>query len=396
FFSFNATFFNSFFYFGEKSIKKVIMKKSIYIKTFGCQMNDRDTEALLGLFLDRGYTIAASPQDAGVIFVNTCSVRKHAEDRAISFLGTLKKIYNENKTIIGVIGCMAKYQGRLLVERMPYLNIICSPARLYYLPEYVEKVKNFGIKIVDLDDSERPEAFYESSFLLNKDHAQVVISTGCSNYCSYCVVPYVRGNLRLRKPQKIIEEIKKFLEKGVKKITLLGQNVNDYIYKKENIDFVKLLEKIASIKEIEQIDFITSHPKNTSQQLFKVMADYPNIKKHLHLPFQAGSDRILKLMNRGYTQKDYLLLVEDFYKIVNGSLSTDVIVGFPTESKEDFLKTKKVLETVKFKYAYIFKYSPRPNTKAAKLADDVSNSEKERRHRILLNLQKKISSQYKS
>ncbi|MCM8831239.1 MAG: tRNA (N6-isopentenyl adenosine(37)-C2)-methylthiotransferase MiaB [Candidatus Omnitrophica bacterium] len=372
------------------------MKKSIYIKTFGCQMNDRDTEALLGLFLDRGYTIAASPQDAGVIFVNTCSVRKHAEDRAISFLGTLKKIYNENKTIIGVIGCMAKYQGRLLVERMPYLNIICSPARLYYLPEYVEKVKNFGIKIVDLDDSERPEAFYESSFLLNKDHAQVVISTGCSNYCSYCVVPYVRGNLRLRKPQKIIEEIKKFLEKGVKKITLLGQNVNDYIYKKENIDFVKLLEKIASIKEIEQIDFITSHPKNTSQQLFKVMADYPNIKKHLHLPFQAGSDRILKLMNRGYTQKDYLLLVEDFYKIVNGSLSTDVIVGFPTESKEDFLKTKKVLETVKFKYAYIFKYSPRPNTKAAKLADDVSNSEKERRHRILLNLQKKISSQYKS
>ncbi|MCM8786620.1 MAG: tRNA (N6-isopentenyl adenosine(37)-C2)-methylthiotransferase MiaB [Candidatus Omnitrophica bacterium] len=366
--------------------------KSIYIKTFGCQMNDRDSEALLGLFLDRGYIIATNPQEARVIFVNTCSVRKHAEDRAISFLGTLKKLYNEKPPVIGVIGCMAKYQGRRLIEKMPHLSIICSPSRLYHLPEYVEKVKNFGVKIIDTDDTQREEAFYESSFLLDKDHAQVVISTGCSNYCSYCVVPYVRGNLRLRKPQKIIEEVKRFIERGVKKITLLGQNVNDYVYKEENIDFVQLLEKIASIKEIKEIDFITSHPKNTSPRLFKVMAEYPNIKKHLHLPFQSGSDRILKLMNRGYTQKDYLLLVEDFYKIVEGSLSTDVIVGFPTERKKDFLKTKEVLEKVKFKYAYIFKYSPRPNTEAAKLTDDIPNSEKERRHKILLNLQKNISS----
>lgn len=366
----------------------------IYIKTFGCQMNDRDSEALGGMFLKKGDSLVDDPKKADVILVNTCSIRQHAEERALSFVGTFKKL--KNKPIIGIIGCMAKRQGEEIIRKMPYVSIVCGPSRLYYIPEYVDKVRNLGIKVVDTEDGEVIEGFYEGTFLLDPNHAQVVISIGCSNYCTYCVVPYVRGELRLRRPENIVNEIKKFIGKGVRKFTLLGQNVNDYQYKYTDrvVNFPELLEIVASLEGVEELNFITSHPKNTSMDLFYVMAKYPNIKKHLHLPLQSGSDRILKLMNRGYTRRDYLHLVENFYKIVQGTLSTDIIVGFPQEEEEDFLLTKDILERVRFKYAYIFKYSVRPNTKSSLLEDNVKEEVKERRHKILLELQKKISLEY--
>ena len=386
-------------------------------------MNDRDSEALCGLLLDRGYILVSEPKEAEVILVNTCSVREHAENRAISFLGSLKKNANSKK-VIGLIGCMARNRGEELFKRMPHIDLVCGPACFDKIPEYVEKIQQTKLplttnlrntqnagssaRIIDLEDKLRNEDFYRASFRIESGHAQVVISTGCSNYCSYCVVPYVRGPLRLRNPKDIIDEVKRNVKLGIKKITLLGQNVNDYQYKLsagdgsavggqipnsklQIIDFVELLRMIEKIEGIEEMDFVTSHPKNTSRQLLELMAKSKKIKKHLHLPFQSGSNRILKLMNRGYTKEDYLNLVKDYKEIVGGTLSTDVIVGFPTETEEDFSETKDVLERVRFKYAYIFKYSPRPNTLALKLEDDVPLKEKERRHKILLDLQKKIS-----
>ncbi len=368
-------------------------------------MNDRDSEALAGLFLEKGWSLTVEPKDADVILVNTCSVREHAENRAISFLGSLKKITDyrlqitnyrlqitDCKRIIGLIGCMARNRGKELFKKMNHIDLVCGPGSFDKIFEYVDKIKKERIRIIDLEDRVRNEDFYRATFRVDAYHAQVVISTGCSNYCSYCIVPFVRGNLRLRHPEDIIREIEKNLSLGIRRITLLGQNVNDYNY--AGTDFVKLLEKITKIEGLKEIDFVTSHPKNTSKELFYLMASSPKIRKHLHLPFQSGSNRILALMNRGYTREFYLNLVKDYKKIVKGSLSTDVIVGFPYEDEEDFNFTKQILEEVRFRYAYIFKYSPRPNTKAYLLGDNIPKREKERRHAILLTLQKEISKTY--
>jgi tRNA-2-methylthio-N6-dimethylallyladenosine synthase len=358
-------------------------------------MNDRDSEALAGLFLEKGYILVKNPQEADVILVNTCSVRAHAENRALSLLGTFKKF--NHKKIIGLIGCMAKNLGREVFKKMPHIDLVCSPANFDRIVDYVEKIRKEKVRIIDLEDRERKDDFFKAKFREKENRAQVVISFGCSNWCSYCVVPFVRGPLRLRKPSDIIEEVKKNVEIGRRKITLLGQNVNDYFYKegKRVINFVDLLRMVEKVEGIEELDFITSHPKNTSKELFHLMAQSKKIKKYLHIPFQSGSNRILKLMNRGYTKEEYLNLVEDYKKIVKGLLSTDVIVGFPTETEEDFYQTKEVLEKVRFRYAYIFKYSVRPHTEASKLKDDVPNQIKEKRHQILLSLQKEISSKLK-
>lgn len=344
-------------------------------------MNDRDSEALLGLFLEKGHTQAKDVKEADVILINTCSVREHAEDRAVSFAGTFKK----SSVIVGLIGCMARNRGEEIFKKMPHIKLICGPACFAKIPAYIEKIQKENTRIIDLEDSLRDEELYKSAFRIEPDHAQVIISTGCSNYCSYCVVPYVRGQLRLRKPEDIIDEVKKNIALGIKKITLLGQNVNDYS------DFVELLSRVEKIEGLEELSFITSQPRNTSVELFKLMAASKTIKKHLHLPFQSGSNRILELMNRGYSREKYLELIADYKRIVKGSLSTDVIVGFPTETEEDFLQTKDIIEKVSFGYAYIFKYSPRMRAKSAKMTDNVSAQVKAKRHSILLELQKKIS-----
>jgi len=364
-------------------------------------MNDRDSEALLGLFVDKGYGIAKDVKEADVILVNTCSVRAHAEDRALSFLGSLRKIKGlrttnyELRTIIGLIGCMAQNRGKEIFEKMPHIDIVCGPSNFYKIPEYIEKIMG-KIRVIDLEDNLRDESFYQGVYRAKPDHAQVVISTGCSNFCSYCIVPYVRGKLRLRKPSDIIDDVKRNISLGIKNITLLGQNVNDYNFKLNtqysilNTNFVDLLKMVDKIEGLESLDFISSQPKNTTKELFTLMAKSSKIRKHLHLPFQSGSNRILKLMNRGYTREKYLLLIDDYKKIVSGTLSTDVIIGYPTETEDDFLQTKDILEKVGFKYVYIFKYSPRFRAKSAKSADDVSSEVKAKRHKILLDLQKKI------
>jgi len=376
-------------------------------------MNVRDSEALLGLFVEKGYTVASVAKEADIVLVNTCSVRSHAENRAKSFLGSLKKLktYNlklKTKPIIGLIGCMAVNLGNQIFEKMPHIDLVCSPANFTKIPKYIEKITKEKIRIKDIEDNARDEDFYQALFREDSNHAQVVISTGCSNFCSYCIVPFVRGKLRLRNPVDIISEVKRNIYSGVKNITLLGQNVNDYEYRLQTIDmrqetidarlkigvnirFVDLLKMVVKIDGLELLDFISSQPKNTSKELFTFMASSSKIKKHLHLPFQSGSNRILKLMKRGYTIEKYLQLIDDYKRIVGGTLSTDVIVGFPTESDDDFNQTKDILEKVKFSHAFIFKYSPREKTKSFELADDLGKVLKVKRHKILLDLQKKIS-----
>jgi len=361
----------------------------LYIQTYGCQMNFRDSEALKSLFLKHGFLITNSLESADVILINTCSVRAHAEQRAFSFLGKLKRLKEKKCRIIGLIGCAAQNYKERIFKRFPFVDLVVGPANFYKLPYLILNLKD---KVLEVNFEKEIDALY--TFDSDREFtnpAYVTISRGCSNYCSYCIVPYVRGELVCRSPDRIIEEIRDLVNKGMTNITLLGQNVNDYSY--QEIGFLELLKKITEISGLEEVGFLTSHPKNISKELIIFMAYNPKVRKHLHLPLQSGSDRILRLMERGYTSGEYRKIV-DFYRkhIPEGKLTTDIIVGFPTETEKDFELTLNLIKEIRFDAAYIFKYSPRPYTKAARfLKDDVPIKEKERRHSILLELQKKIS-----
>jgi len=364
-------------------------------------MNVRDSEVVCGLLEKAGYQLIDSIDEADIVLFNTCSVRQHAEDKVWSEIGNLwkkcrprpKQKVIRQKPVIGIIGCMAQNYKEKVFERSEQVDFVAGPADIYKIPEILDKFgkKNaYELKIWETDSLVRPEEIYHTGFYQDKKRAFVVISEGCENFCSYCVVPYVRGALRNRKPQDIIREIEEAVDKGIFSFTLLGQNVNAYRY--EQTDFIKLLERVDLVRGVKEFNFVTSHPKDTSLELFKAMAGLQKLNKYLHLPVQSGSDRILKLMNRGYTCVNYLELVEIYRKIVeDGLLSTDIILGFPTEKEDDFQNTFNLLKRVQFDSAYIFKYSPRPGTKALDLADDVSKAEKERRHALALELQREIS-----
>lgn len=388
---------------------KEISKKKVFLRTFGCQMNARDSEVVAGLLQKSGYKICAHPEDADTLIFNTCSVREHAEDRVWSEIGRVSKFRtasSKRKPIIGLIGCMAQNYKQAAFERSPNIDFVVGPADIAKIPEILKKLNKgkspkdgesplFESKIWETDSATRPEEIYHTGFYEDKHHAFVVISEGCSNFCSYCVVPYVRGSLHHRDYEDILKEIQAAINKGITRFTLLGQNVN--AYKDGGVDFIKLLKLVEAVEGVEEFGFITSHPKDTSLELFKAIATLKKLRKELHLPVQSGSDRILKLMNRVYTGKMYLDLAKKYRKIVKGgSLTTDIIVGFPSESEQDFKDTFDLVKAIRFNSAYIFKYSPRPRTEAFKMADTVSKEEKERRHKLILELQKTISNKLKS
>ncbi len=373
-------------------------------------MNARDSEVVCGILARAGYQIVNDPETADAVIFNTCSVRQHAEDKVWSEVGRIAKVKrqkakgkSEVKTpLIGIIGCMAQNYQADIFKRAPAVDFVVGPSDIDKIPGILDKQLVtqghrpsdsglFELKIWETDGKIRPQDIYHTGFREDKDHAYVVISEGCSNYCSYCVVPYVRGELHNRDYKDILKEIKGAVEKGITSVTLLGQSVNAYI-SEEGVDFVKLLRLVDEINGLKEFSFITSHPKDTSEELFEAMASCIKLKKLLHLPVQSGSDRILKLMNRGYVRQQYLNLIEKYRKIVPcGMISTDIIVGFPTEIEGDFLETFDLMKEIKFNSAYIFKYSPRPRTRAQGLADDVTQEEKERRHKILLDYQKGLS-----
>lgn len=408
----------------------------VFIKTYGCQMNSRDSEEIMGMLFDKGYSLSDSPEEADVALFNTCSVRKHAEERAISNIGALKALKKKRpEMIIGVVGCMAKAQKEELLKKLPHVDFISAPANIYEVPGIIEKIQNNHIGTVPCGESpyrpphpgplpggergEREEAILaierESrpeirniAYHKKGISALVTIMEGCNNFCSYCIVPYVRGREVGRPAESIIDEIKALADKGYKEVTLLGQNVNSYrqssphpypLPKGERgefgkANFIKLLEQINGIEGIERIRFLTSHPKDAGEDLFKAMRDLPKVCEHLHLPLQSGSDRLLKSMNRGYTASEYARKTELLRKYVpECAITTDIIVGYPGETEEDFKATKKLMEGIGFNSAFIFKYSPRPPAKASALEDNIPKQVKEGRNQELLGLRDKISAE---
>ena len=353
-------------------------------------MNARDSEFVAGLLIDHGYRIADAPEKADVILFNSCSVRKHAEDRLFSNIGEMAPLKKKNPGLVmGLIGCTAQSYRQTALERAPLLDLVCGPGNEHELPALIAGVVKTRCAVVaaDKSDKKRPELsprYRESGF-----KAFVSIGEGCDNFCSYCIVPYVRGRERSRDAKDIVREVKELAARGFKEITLLGQNVNSYGAKN---GFVGLLESLDRISGIERIRFMTSHPKDAHADLFRVMGELEKVCEHLHLPVQSGSDRMLKLMNRGYTAKKYLRLVELYRKLVPaGSITTDIIVGFPSETEGDFRKTRALMDEVSFDSAFTFKYSPRPPAKAARLRDDVTDKDKAKRFESIVDMQCKAS-----
>ena len=385
------------------------MPKKVYLKTFGCQMNVRDSEFVTGLLLEKGFRKAPSIEKADVILFNSCSVRKNAEGKLFGNIADLKKLKKSKPDlVVGLIGCTAQSYGSESFKKAPVIDIVCGPGNETDLPGLINDVLKNRCAMVALDkvSQKRPELF--PKYRESGPKALVSISEGCDNFCSYCIVPYVRGRERSREPGDIAREVKDLASRGFKEVTLLGQNVNSYRVQKKNLKnrsfgspilgspqddgFVRLLEQLNSIKGIERIRFMTSHPKDASEDLFKAMRDLEKVCEHLHLPLQSGSDRILKLMNRGYTKAHYSELTELYRKYVpGGSITTDIIVGFPSETTRDFDSTLKLLKDIGFDSLYTFKYSPRPPAKASKLKDSVSKDIKEARLEKLMAVQTGIS-----
>ncbi|HQQ06762.1 MAG TPA: tRNA (N6-isopentenyl adenosine(37)-C2)-methylthiotransferase MiaB, partial [Candidatus Omnitrophota bacterium] len=381
--------------------------KRILLVTFGCQMNVRDAEVIAGLMTKAGYSLTDDEAKADVVIFVTCSVRQHAEDKVWSEIGRIAKQNRAGTVpIIGLVGCMAQNYQQQVFERSPAVDFCVGPADIAQIPDIVTKIfahrKSAGrgglldMKIWETDGSVRPEEIYHTGFYEEKDHAYVVISEGCSNFCTYCIVPFVRGPVRHRHAEDILLEVKEAVAGGITRFTLLGQNVSSYHspepMKGKPVDFVDLLMAVSNISGLKEVGFITSHPRDTTVRLFEAMASCDTVKKYLHLPVQSGSDRILAAMNRGYTRAGYVHLAKEYRRIVKGGLlSTDIIVGFPGEADDDFQATHDLVRDIGFDTGYIFKYSPRPNTKACMLADDVAQGEKVRRHKVILDLQKSIS-----
>jgi tRNA-2-methylthio-N6-dimethylallyladenosine synthase len=375
------------------------MPKNVFIRTFGCQMNVRDSEVVKGLLAADGYKLVDDVKDADVVLFNTCSVRDHAEQRVWSGVGLLSR--KKHRPLIGIIGCMAQNYQEGIRKKAPAVDIVVGPSEIDNIALYLEEALRTKASVLAVKEKPRKDAIYHTGFYEEKDHAYVVISEGCDNYCSYCVVPYVRGRLRHRGPEDIYKEVEAAVAAGIRNITLLGQNVNSYKSQdaghKTQVDFVILLKHVSELEGLKSLSFVTSHPKDTKRDLFELMARQPVIKCYLHLPVQSGSDRILSGMNRGYTAAHYRAIIEDYRSLVyNGLVSTDVIVGFPGETDADFEATRTLMQEVRFDSAYIFKYSPRPHTAALNLKDDVPDKIKKERHAVLLELQRKISKENKS
>jgi tRNA-2-methylthio-N6-dimethylallyladenosine synthase len=368
-----------------------------YIKTFGCQANFRDSEWIAGRLLASGWQISENPKSADLAIVNTCSVRRHAEERAFSLIGRLKKIKNQNaKFKIALTGCTAEAYGEKLLNQFPYLDALCGPSEEEEFINRINELFENNKKIIALGKQDSQKSFYsDADYRKKKFTAFVSIMEGCNNFCSYCIVPYVRGRERSRPIKEIVDEVKCLIDKGYKEVMLLGQNVNSYKIKNQKSkiknSFIKLLEEVDKTG-IERIRFMTSHPKDANIDLFKAMRDLNHVCEHIHLPVQSGSTKILKLMNRRYTRDDYLKLVDILRKILpECSITTDIIVGFPQESVKDFEETIDLMKKVEFDSAFIFKYSPRPFAPSSKLDDDVPQKEKEKRNQIALEIQKEIS-----
>lgn len=369
------------------------MKGLVQIFTYGCQMNDLDSQKMYSALAGLGYDETSDTEMADVIIFNTCSVRKKAEEKALSNLGRLKFLKKRRPLVtIIVTGCVAQQEGEALIVKMPHIDAVIGTHQLHRLPEIVENVRRSHSQEIQTAFSEfipSLEIIPDKSFIRPGHRAYINIMQGCDNYCSYCIVPYVRGREISRDWKNVIDEVIIHAQRGVKEIFLLGQNVNSY---SGGISFGALLDKIAEVGGITRIRFTTSHPKDVSPELIDCFAGLDKLCSHIHLPFQSGSNKVLKAMNRNYTFDSYIWLVNELRKArPDIAFSADTMVGFSTETDEDFKRTLDLIEAVRFDVLYSFKYSPRPGTKAAGIKDDVPLEVKKERLSILQTLQNKIT-----
>jgi tRNA-2-methylthio-N6-dimethylallyladenosine synthase len=373
------------------------MNKRVYIETYGCQMNEHDSERILRLLENSHYLETKEAREADLILINTCSVREKPEHKVYSALGRFKRLKQKKGTLIGVAGCVAQQEGERLLDRVPYLDLVIGTHTIPLLPQLLERIDASGERVCEtgLD----PRGDYLKTPLpqspLAKVKSYVTIMQGCDHFCSFCIVPYVRGRERSRPSQEIIEEVKHLAEMGVKEVCLLGQNVNGYGKGLEGeLDFSEILRRVNGIEGIERIRFTTSYPADLSDRLIQDFSELEKLCEHIHLPFQSGSDRILKAMHRGYTKGSYLERIDRLRDVCPSiALTADVIVGFPGEEEGDFGETLDLMEKVRFDDLFSFKYSPRKGTRAAQFQNQVEEKVKQDRLSHLQKIQREITLQ---
>ncbi len=370
------------------------MGRNLAVLTYGCQMNKYDSERIVGILEGLDFQLTEDLTLADMILLNTCSIREKAEQKVFSQLGRLKRLKEGNPDlIIGVCGCIAQIEGDSIFQRAPQVDLVFGTLNIDRLPYMVREVEKKRGRVLEIAEDCNPDIQSPLTFRESRIRAWVSIIQGCNNYCTYCVVPYTRGRERSRSSSVILDEIRGLAEQGYKEVTLLGQNVNSYGKdRSDDIDFSELLSMVEEIDGIERIRFVTSHPKDISVKLMYAMRDLSKVCEHLHLPVQSGSDRILDMMGRGYTSEEYLSKVDRLKSLISGiAISTDIIVGFPGESDDDFKKTEEILRKVEYDSIFLFKYSPRPETLAASLSNHVPTDIKEERFDRLLMIQKEIT-----
>ncbi|MEW6500819.1 MAG: tRNA (N6-isopentenyl adenosine(37)-C2)-methylthiotransferase MiaB [Thermodesulfobacteriota bacterium] len=374
--------------------------RQLYLETFGCQMNERDSEIMAQLMAGEGYLETEAPEEADLIVVNTCSIRGKAEQKAMSLLGRFRKLKKRNPSlVIALAGCVAQQEGTALLERMGHLDLVVGPQEIYRLPELVAAARAGGGQRCATSQA---ADFAIPAFLpelgRGAGHKRfVTIMQGCNNFCTYCVVPFTRGREVSREPRDILAEVAHLAQLGVREVTLLGQNVNSYGKERPGLpSFAQLLHQVAEIPGIARLRFTTSHPKDLSEELMRSFAEIEGLCPHFHLPVQSGSDAVLARMNRKYTREQYLDKVAQLKGVrPEIALTTDIIVGFPGESEADFGATMELLEMVRYHGAFSFKYSDRPHAAAAQFGDKVEEAVKGERLTILQARQEEITRERK-
>lgn len=365
------------------NVKDIGVGKSYFVKTYGCQMNEHDTENLKALLEEMGFSECQDYTKADLVLLNTCSIRENAHNKAFGMLGRLKHLKESNPNlVIGLCGCMAQEEKVVdeILKKYKYVNFVFGTHNIERLPDLLLENFNTGSQIIEVFSTEGDIVENIPVKRANKYKAYVNIIYGCDKFCTYCIVPFTRGKQRSRNPEDIVNEVKSLVKEGYKEVTLLGQNVNAYGKDLDiNYGMENLLEDVSKTN-IPRIRFVTSHPWDFTDNMIDTIAKYPNIMPYIHLPVQSGSNKILKIMGRRYTKEEYLELFNKIKnKIPNCTISTDIIVGFPNETEEDFNETLNLVEECKFDNAFSFIYSPREGTAAAKLEDKVTLTEKENR-----------------
>jgi tRNA-2-methylthio-N6-dimethylallyladenosine synthase len=366
-------------------------EKTFYLETFGCQMNAHDSEKVIGTLLREGYAQVESEEEAGLILYNTCSIRDKAEQKVFHRLNDYKALYKAGKRF-GVLGCVAQQEGEKIFDRAPFVSLVSGSASYRKLPEMLARLEAGEKRITGLDDRQTDETF-ETEFTARQNpyRGYITIIEGCDKFCAYCVVPYTRGKERSRTSTSVLAEARRIADAGYSEIQLLGQNVNSYRDPEGKVSFAELLAAVGQVTGIRRVRFTTSHPRDFTRDIVEAIDAHPALCDHVHLPVQSGSTRVLKAMAREYTRDWYLERIS-WVKSARRriSLSTDIIVGFPGETSEDFIETMDLLAEVQYDCVFGFKYSPRPNTPALVMIDSISDGEKGHRLQVLLDRQREI------